>query len=154
MHDTDATTITSSRETSLLVADSRNRSMCSLMRGVFLDVDVALRDIGFGLVVVVIADEVADGVVGEEALELLVQLSRERLVVGEDQRRLVEGGDDMRGGHSLAGAGRAEQRLEALAGSIALDQFGNRFGLIACRFEFAGELKLGGHDWTRMATRR
>ena len=37
-------------------------------RGVFLDVDVALGDVGFGLVVVVIADEVADGVVGKNSL--------------------------------------------------------------------------------------
>ena len=59
-------------------------------RGVFLDVDVALRDVRFGLVVVVIADEVVDGVVREEALELLVELGREGLVVGEHQRRLAE----------------------------------------------------------------
>ena len=30
--------------------------------GVFFDVDVALRDVGFGLIVVVVADEVMDGV--------------------------------------------------------------------------------------------
>ena len=34
--------------------------------GFFFDVDVARRDVGFGLVVIVIADEVLDGVVGEE----------------------------------------------------------------------------------------
>ena len=50
-------------------------------RGVLLDVDVPLRDVRLGLVVVVVADEVADGVVREEALELLVELGGERLVV-------------------------------------------------------------------------
>ena len=35
-----------------------------------LDVRVGARHIGFGLVIVVIADEIFDGIVGEEALEL------------------------------------------------------------------------------------
>ena len=33
---------------------------------VLLDVEVSLRDVGLGLVVVVVGDEVLDGVVGEE----------------------------------------------------------------------------------------
>ena len=60
--------------------------------GVLLDVDVALRDVRFGLVVVVVADEVPDGVVREQLLELLVELGGERLVVADDQRRLVHAG--------------------------------------------------------------
>ena len=43
-----------------------------IQRGVLLDIGVRLRDIGLGLVVVVVGDEVLDGVVGEE----LAQLSR------------------------------------------------------------------------------
>src|SRR5262249_2060929 len=42
--------------------------------GVFFDVDVALRDVGFRLVVVVVADEVMDGVTREKCPELLVEL--------------------------------------------------------------------------------
>jgi hypothetical protein len=49
--------------------------------GVLLDVGVARGDVRLGLVVVVVADEVLDGVVGEELLELAVELRRERLVV-------------------------------------------------------------------------
>ncbi len=45
-------------------------------RGVLLDVDVALRDVGFGLVVVVIADEIVDGVVRKELLELACRAGR------------------------------------------------------------------------------
>ena len=67
MHETLATMITSSRLTRALVAARRRRSMFSLIEGVFFDVDVALRDVRFGLVVVVIADEIVDGVVREEA---------------------------------------------------------------------------------------
>ena len=89
--------------------------MFSLIERVLLDVDVALRDVRFGLVVVVVADEVVDGVVREEALELLVELGRERLVVREHQRRLAELGDDVGRGERLAGAGGAQQHLATLA---------------------------------------
>src|SRR5689334_24968221 len=46
--------------------------------GIFFDVDVALRNVRFGLVVVVIADEVVHRVVREERLEFLVELGRDR----------------------------------------------------------------------------
>ena len=52
----------------------------------FLDVGVGARDVGLGLVVVVVGDEVLDRVVGEEALELAVELGGERLVGREDER--------------------------------------------------------------------
>ena len=60
--------------------------------GVLLDVDVALRDVRLGLVVVVVADEIPDGVVREQLLELLVKLGGEGLVVADDERRPVERG--------------------------------------------------------------
>ena len=95
MHETLATMMTSSRLTRAAVAARRRRSMFSLIERVFFDVDVALRDVGFGLVVVVIADEIVDGVAREEAAELLVELGGQRLVVGQHQRRLAELGDDV-----------------------------------------------------------
>ncbi len=58
-------------------------------RGFLLDVGVGARHIGFGLVVVVVGDEILDRVVGEEALELAVELGGERLVGREDQRRAL-----------------------------------------------------------------
>jgi hypothetical protein len=51
------------------------------------------RHIGFGLVVVVVADEVLDRVVGEQRLELAVELGGQRLVVGQDQRGALGAGD-------------------------------------------------------------
>ncbi len=59
-------------------------------RGVFLDVDVALRDVGFGLIIVVIADEIVDRVVRKELLELAIELGGQRLVVREDERRPLD----------------------------------------------------------------
>src|SRR5215210_5136383 len=55
--------------------------------GVLLDKGVRARDVSLGLVVVVVADEVLDGVVGEELGELAGELRRERLVVRDDERR-------------------------------------------------------------------
>ena len=53
---------------------------------VLLDVGVDLRDVGLGLVVVVVGDEVLDRVLGEERLELAVELGGQRLVGRHDQR--------------------------------------------------------------------
>ena len=109
--------------------------------GVFFDVDVALRDVGFGLVVVVVADEVVDGVAREEAAELLVELGGQRLVVRQDQRRLAELGDDVGRGEGLAGAGGAQQRLAGPAVAEALDELGDGLRLIAGGLELADELR-------------
>ncbi len=58
-------------------------------RRVLLDVGVAPGQVRLGLVVVEVADEVLDRVLREELAELGVELGGERLVVGEDQGRLV-----------------------------------------------------------------
>ena len=64
-------------------------------RGFFFDEEVAGGDVGFGLVVVVVGDEVFDGVVGEEGLELVIELGGEGLVVREDEGRAIELLDDL-----------------------------------------------------------
>ena len=81
--------ITSRRERSACVAEWRIRSICVVDDRVLVDVRVARRDVGLGLVVVVVADEVLDGVLGEELPHLAVELRREGLVGREDQRRAV-----------------------------------------------------------------
>ena len=58
-------------------------------RRVLLDVEVLRRDVGLRLVVVVVADEVLDRVVRQELAELVAELGRQRLVVGDDQCRLA-----------------------------------------------------------------
>ena len=82
---------------------------------VLLDVEVLRRDVGLGLVVVVVADEVLDRVVRQELAELVAELGGQRLVVGDDQRGLLHPLDDVGHGEGLAGAGDAEQRLVAVA---------------------------------------
>ena len=82
---------------------------------VLLDVEVGLRDVRLGLVVVVVGDEVLDRVLGEELAELVAELRRERLVVRDHERRALGLLDDPGHRRRLAGAGGAEQRLVALA---------------------------------------
>src|SRR5215218_9541576 len=79
--------------------------------GVLLDKGVRARDVSLGLVVVVVADEVLDGVVGEELGELAGKLRGERLVVRDDERRTT--GLLNNAGHSmgLPRTGDAEQGL-------------------------------------------
>src|SRR6201989_2823925 len=80
-------------------------------RAVLLDVEILRRDVGLGLVVVVIGDEVVDLVLGEELAELVAELRAERLVVGDDERGTLALGDRRRHREGLAGAGGAEQGL-------------------------------------------
>ena len=104
-------------------------------RGFLLDVGVGARNIGLGLVVVVIADEVFDRVVGEERPEFAVELGRERLVRGKDQRRPLDFLDHLGHGESLARAGDAEQNLGAVLALDALDDVGDRLRLVALGLE-------------------
>ena len=78
---------------------------------VLLDVGVAAGQVRLGLVVVEVADEVLDLVLREELAELGVELRGERLVVGEDEGRLVVLLDDLRQGVCLSRARDAEQDL-------------------------------------------
>ena len=58
-------------------------------RRIFFDVDVPLRNVRFGLIVIVIGNEISDGVVGKEGFELTVQLGGKRFVVGHDECRSI-----------------------------------------------------------------
>ena len=148
MHDTLATMmqpILAARQGSQSRPGAR-RSIFSLIGGVFFDVDVALaRNVGFGLIVVVIADEIMDGVVWEKALELLVELGGQRFVVREDERRFAEPLDDVGGGEGFAAAGDAEQSLAILARQEAGGQLFDGRGLIAGGLEGADEIEVNGH---------
>ena len=119
-------------------------------RGFLLDVGVRLRDVGLGLVVVVVGDEVLDGVLREERLELLVELGRERLVVGQHQRRAVGLRDHRGDREGLARAGDAQQHLVLVAALEPVHQLPDRARLVALRLEVAHELEarvgLGGRE--------
>ncbi len=105
-------------------------------RGILLDIGVGPRHIGLGLVVVVIADEIFDGVVGEEALELAIELRRQRLVRRQDDGRALRRLDHLGHGVGLAGTGDAEQHLRAVVAADAFDQILDRGRLVALRLIF------------------
>ena len=76
-------------------------------RAVLLDVRVAPGYVRLGLVVVVVRHEVLDSVLGEELLELAVELRGERLVVREDEGGPPRIRDDLRHRHGLPRTGDA-----------------------------------------------
>ena len=105
--------------------------------GFLLDVGVARRNVGLGLVVVVVADEVLDGVVREEPAELLIELGRQRLVVRDDQRRPVDRFDHPRDGIRLPRTRDPEQYLVRVAPSQPLGELVDGLLLVAARLERA-----------------
>ena len=112
-------------------------------RRVLLDVEVLRGDVGLGLVVVVVADEVLDRVLGEELAELVAELGGQRLVVRDHQRRALDSLDRRRHREGLARAGRAEQGLEALVGAEARGEPLDRLGLVRGGRVRGVELELG-----------
>ena len=98
-----------------------------------LDVQVGGRDIGFGLVVIVVTDEVLDRIRREEVLELLVELCREDLVVRHDQRGPLERLDHLGHGEGLARAGDAQQHLVLVAVQYASNKLLDRLALVPSR---------------------
>ncbi len=84
--------------------------------GVFLDVEVGLGDVGFRLIIIVVADEILHRVVREELLELAVELGRQGLVGGQHQGGQVDLGDDVGDGKGLAGTGDPQEHLVGIPG--------------------------------------
>ena len=98
----------------------------------FLDIGVGARDVGFGLVIVVIRNKKLHRVFREEVFEFAIELGSERLVWREDERRALSALDDVRHGEGLARAGDAEQDLVELVFFFqAGDKFVDRLGLVA-----------------------
>ena len=80
-------------------------------RRFLFDVEVGRGNVGLGLVVVVIGDKILDRVLGEERLEFLIELRRERFVVSQHKRRPLRLLDHVGDRERLAAAGDAEQNL-------------------------------------------
>ncbi|OPY89290.1 MAG: hypothetical protein A4E73_03119 [Syntrophaceae bacterium PtaU1.Bin231] len=102
---------------------------------VLLDVGVRAGNVGLGLVVVVVTDEILDGVVREKGLELAVELGGQGLVVGDDQRRSPDPLDDLRHGEGLSRSRDPEEHLVLGPFLDAPHQFLDRPGLIAPGFK-------------------
>ncbi len=120
---------------------------------VLLDVRVRSGNERFGLVVIVVTDEVLDEVVGEKGLEFAVELSGQGFVVAQDQCRSLGLGHHICHRKGLARACHPKQHLVGCPLVDPLHQLANRFGLVAGGFKFARELE-GGHGAKVGAGRR
>ena len=110
---------------------------------ILLDESIRRRHIGLGLVVVVIAHEILHRIVGEEFLELPIQLRRERLVGRHHQAGPLHGLDDIGNGVGLARAGHAQQGLVREPILETLDEPRNGLGLVAGRRPLLAQLEHG-----------
>ncbi len=113
--------------------------------GILLDVGVGAGDVRLRLVVVVVADEVLDRVLGEQPAELGPELRRQRLVGAEDQRRALEPLD--RPGHHvrLPAPGDAHEDLLLEPGHHPVDDLLDRLRLIPGGLERCTEKEGLGH---------
>ena len=108
---------------------------------------------GFGLVVVVVADEIFDRVVREEPAEFLIELRREGLVVHHHERRPVDRFDDLRHGEGLAGAGDTQQHLALIAAIQPFDELRDGACLVSFELEVGNEFELVVHRRHGVSTR-
>ena len=83
--------------------------------GFLLDVEIGGGNVGFGLVIVVVGNEIFHRVMGKEALEFVIELRRQSLVVRHHNRGPVGLLDHFGHGVSLARPGHAQQDLVLLA---------------------------------------
>ena len=81
-------------------------------RAVLFNKEVTLRHVGFGLVVVVVTDEIFHRILGEELAKLAVKLCCQRFVGRKHNGRTPQTRNHVGHGEGLARAGHAEQGLE------------------------------------------
>ena len=101
-------------------------------------------DVGLGLVVVVVTDEVAHRVVRQEQPELVVELCRQRLVGRDHQRRPVDAADDVGHGEGLARTRDPQQHLVPAPPLQPSHQFLDGPGLVPLGLEVRHQAKPAG----------
>ena len=99
--------------------------------GVFLYIGIRLRDIGFRLVVVVVAHEVADGVVRHKFAEFGAQLRGQRLVGLNDEGRALQFLYQPGGGGGFTSTGGTHQNHVIFTVFDAFRQLGDSLWLVA-----------------------
>ena len=108
---------------------------------VLFDIGVGVCDVGFRLVVVVVADKILHRIVWKKRLKLRTKLGGQRLVVRQHQRRTVDLLDDVCHGEGFARTGDAEQRLLLIPAEHPLRQGVDRLRLVAGWLIVRDELK-------------
>ena len=108
----------------------------------FFDIEVGGGHVGFGLVEVVVGDEIFDRVVREKTFELVVELGGEGFVVGHDDGGAVGRLDYLGHGVGFARAGDAKQNLMLLAVEDASGERVDRRALVALGLVVADETEI------------
>ena len=99
--------------------------------GVFGNIGIGLRNVGFRQIIVVVTDEVFHGVVRKKRFEFTVKLCREGFVVGEHKHRTVHLRDDVCKSKGFSRSGDALQSLITFAGFQPADKRVDRSRLIS-----------------------
>ena len=141
MQETLATTMTSSSRKQRTGGRETKPLDLLVDRRILLNVGISPRDVGLGLIVIEVADEIFDGVVREKLLELAVELRSEGLVVRNHQRWLVQGGQDVGSRKGFTGTGHPKQRLVPVTRLERTGKLIDRPLLITARFELRGEFE-------------
>ena len=110
-------------------------------RGIFFDVRIRTGHVGFGLIVIVIANKIFHGIVRKQADKLIVELCRQRFVGGQDQRWPMQACDHRSHGVRLTRPSDPEQGLMLDPILDAAHQLYDRLRLIACGLKFGDEFK-------------
>src|SRR6185437_9169459 len=113
-------------------------------RGLLLNICIARGDIGFRLVIIVVADEIFDGILRKKRPELVEKLRRERLIVRQDDGRPIDRLDYLRHRERLARAGDAQQHLVPLAILHPVHELRDGLRLIPAWLVIAGKPEI--HD--------
>ena len=108
---------------------------------VLFDEEIARRYVGFGLIVVVVRNEVFDGVVREELAHFAVKLRGERLVGRHHDGGHPQARNDVGHGKGLARPRHAQKRLCAVPLAQSFGQLGDGRGLIPRGIELRMQLK-------------
>ena len=99
-------------------------------------------EIGLRLIIVIVRDIILHGIVREKTLELPVKLGSQRLVVTQDECRLVDVLDDIGNGKGLARTGHPQQCLCRYSLDNTFSQLGDSFRLVARRLIIRNQFKI------------
>ena len=80
-------------------------------QSILLDIGIGGGNIGFGLIVVVIADKKFNGIFRKELFEFAVKLGGQGLVMGDDQGGLLDPLNHIGHGEGLSGPRHAQKDL-------------------------------------------
>ncbi len=104
--------------------------------GIFLNIGIRRGNIGFRLIIVIIADKILYGVFREKLPEFRTKLGRQRFIVGQNQCGPVDLCDNVGHGECFSGTGYPQKGLLPVAVPETLHQLKDRFRLVAGRLIF------------------